>query len=413
MGQKVDFHRLMAVLTALAIYHSSAAADWSETIKEGWDKTKQLTDDAWQGTVSAARDLFQAEDQGDIPLAKQQAMIAWDDFNGYFNDIDDLRTKQADAPESSFYRTTKADYGEKIDEIIAKIYTLMDDDQLLGDRVAIEKIKAKIVKQKQEAADLRASAVISIGSDKQKLLDKAEEYDRAIIEYEQAIDVLTAKVQQRLAGYGVELELAQVEVLLARVDSRDIVAMVTVFAVIDELTQQLAEITASTGENLEAAKKYYAMYLVLIELQLHIQRQYIAQLESYMAAIDKIRIKNSELINETKALLKREKGEHAAIYRKNLASQEYNLKVIDHYKGILRGDKRTTEAAMSTVKRTYNVALNTYRTVTVSAVLASMMAENKQLFQEVMSMQTPALKPFENLKMKEEFELLSGQIRAM
>jgi len=48
--------------------------------------------------------------------------------------------------------------------------------------------------------------------------------------------------------------------------------------------------------------------------------------------------------------------------------------------------------------------------VTVAADLASLMAENSNLFNEVMSIQVPELIPFENLQMQKEFEALTLQL---
>ena len=86
------------------------------------------------------------------------------------------------------------------------------------------------------------------------------------------------------------------------------------------------------------------------------------------------------------------------------------FKVLGLYEEILRKDLLKIETGLKRVNDNYLVSLNTFQTVTVAADLASLMAENSNLFNEVMSIQVPELIPFENLQMQKEFEALTLQL---
>ena len=90
--------------------------------------------------------------------------------------------------------------------------------------------------------------------------------------------------------------------------------------------------------------------------------------------------------------------------------QKYTLEVLSLYEEILRKDLLKIETGLKKVNDNYLVSLNTFQTVTVAADLASLMAENSNLFNEVMSIQVPELIPFENLQMQKEFEALTLQL---
>ena len=57
------------------------------------------------------------------------------------------------------------------------------------------------------------------------------------------------------------------------------------------------------------------------------------------------------------------------------------------------------------------VARNTYETVKLSGELVSLMRDSQQLLNALFNRQVPALRTFENLEMKREFEKLTAQLR--
>ncbi len=59
----------------------------------------------------------------------------------------------------------------------------------------------------------------------------------------------------------------------------------------------------------------------------------------------------------------------------------------------------------------HKLAENTLSTVRVSADLTSLVRQAEGMFQEVMSLQTPALVPFENLQLQREFEAVTVRLR--
>ena len=115
-------------------------------------------------------------------------------------------------------------------------------------------------------------------------------------------------------------------------------------------------------------------------------------------------------MNKTKMLILASDKTRKRIYTGNLKSQQYTKKVINLYRSILESDLRKIKKGLNKIRKNYQVALNTFSTVSISSDLASLMSENQDLYKEIMSLQVPELIPFENLQMQKEFESLSNKI---
>jgi hypothetical protein len=346
-----------------------------------------------------------------INLSQERALDVWDDLKDNFEEIITLKSKRGQAPDESIFGKTKRDYDEKIESIFQMLSVITNDPQIVKDRSTLEKLKSKIEISKQKSSDLKTKAILSTGKDKEKLIDRSNSHQTDINEYNDSRNELLLNVQNRLEEYGLSLNTDQVKVLLSRVDADDIIGMTTSFSVIAELTQQFSEATLASGENLQIAKNYYFMHVILLELQMHIQRNYIDRLKNvYLVKLGNLKRENGSLIFKTKSLVSSSEGSYQKIYEQNLKSQQFTRKVLVLYEKILRKDLKKIENGLKKVNDNFLVALNTYETVNVSADLAKLMAGNNNLFNEVMSLQTPELIPFENLEIQDAFETLSLQL---
>lgn len=101
--------------------------------------------------------------------------------------------------------------------------------------------------------------------------DKAKKYHRTLNKLEAKLSAtdetqkeLLTSFRSRMSQYGVDVSDDQAEVLLSRIDAGDITRMALVFAVLSTMTAQFADARREGGENIDVAKKYYAIYLGLL-----------------------------------------------------------------------------------------------------------------------------------------------------
>lgn len=394
----------------------STFADWLDIVKDGLESTIEVSQDTWDIAKKTFDDESVSEEvipivQENIEISRSRALAVWDDLVDVFDEIIILKSKKNDASSISLFGKSKKDYDERIELIFQSVASLINDPELENNRKTLQILKNKILKSQEKSSNLYAKSVLASGKERKELENLADDYKKDSQEYKDSKVDLIRGVRSRLALYGLNLNKNQVEVLLSRVDAGDIIGMTTSFSVIAELTEQFSDATIASGENLQIAKKYYGMHVILLELQMHIQKNYINRLRNvYLVRANDIRSENKLLIDETFKLIDDAEGTYLKIYKNNLESQKYTLKVLGLYEEILRKDLLKIETGLKKVNDNYLVSLNTFQTVTVAADLASLMAENSNLFNEVMSIQVPELIPFENLQMQKEFEALTLQL---
>jgi hypothetical protein len=288
----------------------------------------------------------------------------------------------------------------------------MNDDTLNELRIEYTDHCSRVNELEKEIGDLKASIAMKgeeAGGPFHRLLEKTEGLlNRAQLERLQAIELS----RKRLQAYGVDLDPKQAEVLLSRVDAGDIMRMSTVFSIISNMTKQFARAKLQSGENLDVTKKYYGMYIALLELQVLIQSEYLARLDKqYIPGIEAISANALELYNETKDKVKQSSDEHKVFFEKNLQSQNFTLEVTKIYKNALVEDAQKVKKAMELLRKHHDVAVNTLKTVQVSADLSALMTQSESLYHDVMELQMPDLVPFENLQMQREFEAVTIRLR--
>ena len=388
----------------------SAQADWKDSLSTGWNSVKNssselYTDLTGEGDVVTQELLT-------LSAARQKSISSWDKMEDRFSDIIEVKGEKNLAPESAFFKKDKAGYQEDIDALLGDVYSILNDDIVQDASNSIAQIDSTILELQKKASQQKSKSVILIGEDKQDAVQKQQDYEDDITAYQQNREKMIEVVQDRLDKFGTELSFEQVEALLVRVNANDILAMTTIFPVISEIASSFAKITATSGEDLNNAKKYYSMYVVLLELQLYIQERYITDLKyKYIPRIDELQNKQNSLIKTTKNEIRKAPSKHKKSYSLNLKSQNTTLQAIKLYKVSMQQDLSNMSKAHSLLVEDYTLAVNTLNTVTMSSQVSNLITDSSELFDKIMALQAPELVPFNNLQMQKEFSALTQKIK--
>ena len=311
-------------LICLTVISMSAQADWKESLSTGWNSVKNssselYTDLTGEGDVVTQELLT-------LSAARQKSISSWDKMEDRFSDIIEVKGEKNLAPESAFFKKDKAGYQEDIDALLGDVYSILNDDIVQDASNSIAQIDSTILELQKKASQQKSKSVILIGEDKQDAVQKQQDYEDDITAYQQNREKMIEVVQDRLDKFGTELSFEQVEALLVRVNANDILAMTTIFPVISEIASSFAKITATSGEDLNNAKKYYSMYVVLLELQLYIQERYITDLKyKYIPRIDELQNKQNSLIKTTKNEIRKASFKAQKVLFFKFKESEYNL----------------------------------------------------------------------------------------
>ena len=388
----------------------SAQADWKESLSTGWNSVKNSSSELYTDLTGEGDVITQ--ELLTLSAARQKSISSWDKMEDRFSDIIEVKGEKNLAPESAFFKKDKAGYQEDIDALLGDVYSILNDDIVQDASNSIAQIDSTILELQEKASQQKSKSVILIGEDKQDAVQKQQDYEDDITTYQQNREKMIEVVQDRLDKFGTELSFEQVEALLVRVNANDILAMTTIFPVISEIASSFAKITATSGEDLNNAKKYYSMYVVLLELQLYIQERYITDLKyKYIPRIDELQNKQNSLIKTTKNEIRKASSKHKKSYSLNLKSQNTTLQAIKLYKVSMQQDLSNMSKAHSLLVGDYTLAVNTLNTVTMSSQVSNLITDSSELFDKIMALQAPELVPFNNLQMQKEFSALTQKIK--
>jgi len=277
-------------------------------------------------------------------------------------------------------------------------------------------LKAEIAEARQDIADYRQRRVSapaeSLVKKTVKDLDRAiKKREMDIERYEQELETIKREFAAELRGMGLELSDEQVDLLLSTVVGDNLVDLGIVFDNVKAITAQLEMLVEQSGEDLASARRYYGLYVVLLKSlnQMHLQiEQAIA--ERYLPQIDAIINRAQTLSAETRALQAGapKKKELLAV---NLEAQRLTIQAGRVYRQYLTEQAQQVGAAREDLERDVAVAWNTYETVRVSGELVGLVRASRRLLDGLLNRQVPPLRPFRNLEMKREFEILTAQLR--
>ncbi|MGE3917280.1 MAG: hypothetical protein AB7F78_16440, partial [Hyphomicrobiaceae bacterium] len=112
------------------------------------------------------------------------------------------------------------------------------------------------------------------------------------------------EVYDGLAKSGIQMTPEQVDLLLDGVLSGDLVRLVAVFDAAKAIDAQLARLMAQSGENVGAARRYFAMHAALFAMVVHAQdatiakidKQYLPKLEAITKDVAAARERTAELL---------------------------------------------------------------------------------------------------------------------
>jgi hypothetical protein len=370
-----------------------------------------------------------------VPLALAANTVRADSTGGrMFRDVSprleealDLLDRQKELPRRTFlFGEDQRSNRRKIDQLLDEAIEMLGVSGLADDRTLIREVEGKIKASQRTIADYQRRRISAPQHEDLGLLDKANPFlvtrqdldkkiegERSNISaWEEDLRRLRVDFGAKLRSTGLELDDQAVESLLASVTGDDIVSMAIVFDNTRKMTDQLQALTEQSGENLDTAKRYYGMYLVLVEVLDHIQDRFVEQVtEEHIPALEKFGQQAQKNIDEAQELIRKKKGDEP-ILRSNIAANETTAEAARHYIDYLRQQSQMVRAENEQVEKTLATARNTYETVKLSSDLAALLESGRQSFNTLMRLRLPYLREFRNESIRREFQRMTDQLRS-
>lgn len=392
------------IAATLALFSIGGAADVVERSLETadtlWDKTVSAAESALEQT----RRLWREEHPEDAEL--------WDALIPRLDEVIALQDRDRELPESTWFGEDQASNSAAINGLLDEVTRILIGSNTLRERMqelrgAMAANRAAIVElQRRKLTAPSDSLWRKTVSD---LVEEIGEREAILAEQRQAMAGLHAETAVLLRGKGLDIDAEGVDFLLSTVVGDDVVNMTLVFEKVRQLTEQLEALTVESQEDLATARRYYGMYAVLLRTLEHMHAILIDRIESdYRPRIETVGGRARELQQETRALNARGPSR---VLQSNLEAQQLTIDAAARYADYLNRQQRQVVASRQRLSRDLAIAQNTYETVKMSGDLVALMQSSRQRLDSLFQLQVPALRAFENLEMKREFQRLTATLR--
>lgn len=330
-------------------------------------------------------------------------------------------------PESDFllkplFTETREDRDKKVRDLLEAALGIVTDvpvvdvqKKIEGLRRNIREIDERIVKLREKQVSAPKDAMLA-----GILTDTVDSLEKDIADAKKRIELnreeiakAKGEIRAAMAKAGIELAPEQVDLLLDSVLSGDLVRLVAVFNSAKMIDGQLGRLMAASGENMGAARKYFAMHAALFALLVHAQDQMIAKIDKqYLPKLSAIEADIKTARSKTADLLRAEnRDDQKRVLEANRESQKLADEAAKAYRRYLLQQREQVAKARQRATHDLRIADNTYETVEASFQLRSMMRDSAASFEALQRIEAPTFDQiFKNEELRREFENLTRKL---
>lgn len=297
-----------------------------------------------------------------------------------------------------------------------KIDDLLDDarDILLSESAKdiltqVRRLDAKIKKINRDIADVSKERVLH-----PERKAKCDEAIRALTASRYAVrrDQLRLKrdIMIELRSWGLSVSETALEPFFSSVTCDSIIDNAVVAGNIAAVVKNLGELMQCDVDN---ARRYYGMYLVLIDIQVRCYRDFVDKCDAlWLKRVDELiyKVQYDHLVAEEGMCDSRYTGIQRDIYKKNKNLNSTMLRAARLYRECLEKQRISVVSKMASAERMRDVALNTYETIGNAIALKDLMQSSAETFDAVMKLEFPDLAAFNDAELVAEFQGITDRI---
>ncbi len=394
---------------------------WGGISKQGGDLLKSSIE-TFSGTLEKLNKVLDEEISDLRKISNENNQInvldKIDDIRLRVDEISDLKKKEENASSFTIISKSKKDYRIKIDNVLEEIEPILFDGAIVNYASRIREVRENIMLLRSEKVALNEKLLFApengslLKSSKKDIQEEIIRVEKLIGKSKTLIDELEYDLIRKMSSLGIRLNLKQVRVMTTRIDGDDLARSFAIFDITKQISTTLGELVVKNSFSGSATIKYYGTYVILSEILGFSQREFINAIDNiYLPALDEIEgnIKSSISFAEKSYKDSKDK-KNRDIFKSNIESNKFSLKVLDQYRKILKKQRISLDEALSKTIEQINVSYSTYDTAANSVNLVNLINETQNSFNEIMDMQLPEIIPFESTELEIKFQEISDQI---
>ena len=334
-------------------------------------------------------------------------------------EFDDAQTRPENS-ELAFYdiwSKSKESQKKKVEGYLDVAGEALGISSISNRRIRIEELKETITQKQKNISVYRRKKISAVESTYNPMTTTKSGYDKKIASAEEEIAVATDSIAEEkemlaadLARIGMKLDAKSIDNLLDSITGDEFVRVSIIFDNAKKFAAELERLTNESGEDLETAKKYYGVYLMLLQTVSRLQEKFVENVDKeYYPKLDTFADKARENIAEAQKAIRL--GGDETVLKNNIESNRMTYQAAMFYKQGLAEQKHQMMLANLETKKSILTAANTYKTVALSKDVAELMAVSRRAFDSITGLAVPDLRPFENQKMKKAFSEMTRELR--
>ncbi len=351
----------------------------------------------------------------------EAVMSEWENLTGTLDEATTLREKQKRLPESSWLGADQQKTGAKIAKLLRRAQGILLSSETLKLVDRSEEIKERLPRLYQRIEEYKNKRIGAPQKSYNPFVKTVKDCDETIAEAEKDVNRLRdelARIRDAIAaelrGWGLKLTDAQADVLFSSVVGDSLLRNAVIFENVKGVTAQLTQLMAQNKDDTSIARKYYGMYVTLIDVLLDTQYGFVNKIDGeWRPQVKKISEGAAASLKEARAALDRSdfSADQKAIFRSNAASNEMTVKAAEQYLKLLDNQKTSVQNCIRSIERDREVAANTYATVQHISDMNAVIQSGMQLFDMLAAMQLPEIQAFDSSGVRREFDEITRRLQ--
>ena len=351
----------------------------------------------------------------------EAVMSDWENLTGTLDEATVLREKQKRWPESSWLGADQQKTGAKIAKLLRRAQGILLSSETLKLADRSEEIKERLPRLYQRIEEYKNKRIGAPQKSDTPFVKTVKDCEETIAAAEKDVERLRDELAQireaiaaELRGWGLKLTDAQADVLFSSVVGDSLLRNAVIFENVKGVTAQLTQLMAQNKDDTSIARKYYGMYVTLIDVLLDTQHGFVNKIDGeWRPQVRKISEGAAASLKEARAALNRSDFSAAqkAIFRSNAASNEMTVKAAEQYLKLLDNQKASVQNCIRSIERDREVAANTYATVQHISDMNAVVQSSMQLFDMLAAMQLPEIQAFDSSGVRREFDEITRRLQ--
>ncbi len=344
---------------------------------------------------------------------KVSVKSGWKSLAKCSDSIAELREERKTLPDSRWWWTDKSDKDKEILKQLRRVRELLLSTTARKILEAVDDLDKDIAEIDEDIRDIQAERQLADDEDKKGYTEKLGKLADKKAALQKRRREEAAKVYAELRALGLNVCGKAAEECLFTANLGDIIDGVIVSKNVAAVVENLRELMI-VGD-VKASRRYYGMYLVLIDVQIVCFEDYLEKSRSgvWRRKLEQLRKDATDL--RKRALSVKQSGNYLpgqdAHLAQSIRQNEATLKAVDAYLKILDSHEAVIAEKLSIARKGREVIAISFETLNLASDFIQFAKLNMELFKSLEQLTLPPIELFNDAAIQQEFTEITKKLK--